>query len=184
MSLQSTYDEQVSTMATMLAQQVGSLDDATLAKRPGPALNPIGFIQWHILRIWDLDLNLLIKGGTPETDAWHRGGYDEEIGYEPIGIGPGGTGLGFGYTDAEVDAVPYRADVLSRYQQQLVDETKSYLAGATNEDLQRAFELRGEPTSVAGRLQHVVAHSWNHIGEIRLTKGLLGYPDPTTPPRS
>ena len=29
MSLQSTYDEQVSAMATMLAQQVGSLDDAT-----------------------------------------------------------------------------------------------------------------------------------------------------------
>ena len=29
MSLQSTYDEQVSAMATMLAQQVGSLDNAT-----------------------------------------------------------------------------------------------------------------------------------------------------------
>lgn len=93
MSLQSTYDEQVSAMATMLAQQVGSLDDATLAKRPGPALNPIGFIQWHILRIWDLDLNLLIKGGAPETDAWHRGGYGDEIGYEPIEVRPAGRDL-------------------------------------------------------------------------------------------
>lgn len=184
MDVQSTYAQQIDEMSQMLLQQVGVLDDATLAKRPGPALNPVGFIHWHILRVWDLDLNWLIKGGAPTDDARHRGGYSEELDYSPDGIGTGGMGIGTGYTDAEVDAVPYRAGVLARYQQILLDETRAYLSTATLDDLSREFPLRGQPTTVAARLQHTIGHSWNHIGEIRMTKGMLGYPDPTTPPRS
>lgn len=180
----STYIQQITEMSSMLSQQVGELDDATLSKRPGPALNPVGFIYWHILRVWDLDLNWLIKGGAPGDDAWHRGGYSNELDYTPDGVGTRGMGIGTGYTDNEVDAVPYRADVLARYQRQLLDETNAYLSEATDEELQRELPLRDQTTTVAARLQHTVSHSWNHVGEIRMTKSMLGYPDPTTPPRS
>lgn len=184
MSESSTYNEQITAMASMLAQQAGELDEPTLAERPGPALNPVGFIYWHILRVWDLDLNWLIRGQSPAEDAWHRGGYSAELGYSPDGIGTAGMGIGTGYTDAEVDAVPCNAASLERYRQQLLDETQAYLAASPDTEINREFAFRDQTTTVAARLQHTVSHSWNHIGEIRMTKGMLGYPDPTTPPRS
>ncbi len=180
----STYLEQITEMSSMLSKQVDELDAAGLSRRPAEGLNPAGFIYWHILRVWDLDLNWLIKGGAPGDDAWHRGGYSGELDYSPDGVGTRGMGIGTGYNDADVDAVPYRAEVLGRYQKQLLDETRAYLTQATDDELQRELSVGGQPATVAARLQHTVAHSWNHVGEIRMTKSMIGYPDPSTPPRS
>lgn len=183
MSANAIYQESIDGMSTMLTNVVAELDDATLARRPGPELNPLGFIYFHILRIWDLDLNVLIQGGAPAEDAWHRGGYSAELGYNPDGKGGRGTGMGFGYTDDEVDEIPYRLAPLQRYHQQLEEETRAYLSNASDAELQREISFLGQASSTGARAQHIVAHSWNHIGEMRLSKGLLGYPDPTTPPR-
>jgi len=184
MNGRSIYREQIDDMVKMLTNQVSDVDDETLAKRPGEFLNPVGFIYWHILRIWDLDLNWTIKGGAPTEDAWHRGGYSEALGYNSDGKGGRGTGIGFGYTDAEVDELIHNGEVFARYRQQLLDETHAYLDDATDEELAREVMALGNPVSVGSRLQHTVSHSWNHIGEIRMTKSMLGFQDPTTPPRS
>jgi hypothetical protein len=182
-TLAAAYLEQIDALSDMLEKQVAELDDELLSKRPGPALNPPGFIYWHILRIWDLDLNILIKGRKPSEDAWHLGGYGEEMGYNPDGKGGRGSGLGFGYTDAEVDEIPYRMEPLRRYHAQLLDETRAYLESAGSAELQREIKFRDDPSTPSLRLQHVVAHSWNHVGELRMTKSMLGFHDPTTPPR-
>ena len=178
------YLQQIGDMSTMLTNVVSEVSDAQLQERPGPTLNPAGFIYYHLLRVWDYDLNMLILGRPGEQDAWHRGGLSANAAYEPIGKGGGGRGLGFGYTDAEVDEVRYGAGWRA-YQALLLAETKAYLETATAAELGREFAAAGPtPTSSpALRLQHTVAHSWNHIGEIRMTKSMIGFHDPTTPPR-
>jgi hypothetical protein len=178
------YREQIEQLGTMLHKQLAELDDAQLVTRPSAELNPPGFIAWHLMRVWDFDLNQLILGQAPDADAWHRGGFHTEAGYEPLGNGPGGSGIGFGFSDVEVDAIPHRLSVLQRYLAQLLEETDAYLAGASEADLAAQMERApiGEFTPAA-RVQHIVAHSWNHTGELRMTKSMLGFPDPTGPKR-
>ncbi|HUG16144.1 MAG TPA: DinB family protein [Thermomicrobiales bacterium] len=184
MSIAGIYQQQIDAMSTMLDNVLSEIDDDTLARRPGPELNPLGFIYFHILRVWDLDLNVLIHGRRPSEDAWHRGGHSESMGYNPDGKGGRGAGNGFGYTDEEVDEIPYRMEPLRRYHEQLLAETRAYLAGADEAELTRETTFMGQPSSTGLRAQHVVAHSWNHIGEMRLSKGLLGFADATTPARA
>src|SRR6476661_1923754 len=140
MSITQGFREQITQLAEMLDKQLAELNDGQLATRPNGALNPPGFIAWHLMRVWDFDLNQLILGQTRDADAWHRGGFQTEMGYEPLGNGPGGSGIGFGFSDVEVDAVPYRLDVLRRYLAQLLTETDTYLAGASDADLAAPME--------------------------------------------
>lgn len=184
MSVTAAYQEQITSMSTMLDNVLSDIDDETLSRRPAPEMNPLGFLYFHILRVWDLDLNILIQGRRASEDAWHRGGYTEQMGYNPVGKGGRGTGIGFGYTDDEVDEVPYALAPLRRYHEQLLDETRAYLEQASDTELQREIQFMGQPTTTGARLQHLIAHSWNHIGEMRMSKSVLGFPDPTTPPRT
>jgi hypothetical protein len=179
-----TYLEQITEMSTFLDKATAELSESIIRQRPGAELNPLGFIYWHILRIWDFDLNVLIGGRPAAEDAWHRGGYSEAMDYSPDGKGGGGLGLGFGYTDSEVDEIPYSLDVIRRYHQQMIAETTAYLATADDAELHREFPFREATISPRLRMQHIVGHSWTHIGEIRMTKSMLGFPDPTTPPRN
>lgn len=183
MSAGAIYLEQISAMSDALAKFVEDLSDEQLATRPGPYLNPPGFIYFHLLRVWDLDLNVIINGRPIEQDAWHRGSYSDDLGYSPDGKGGGGLGLGFGFTDHDVNEVPYRMEPLRRYHQQLMDETRALLDGASDQDIEREVRFRDNMVTVGARLQHTVAHCWNHTGELRMTKSMLGFHDPTTPPR-
>lgn len=183
MQARDVYRELFETLDRFLAEQMAGLDDGLLRRRPAPELNPAGFIWFHLLRVWDLDLNVLARQQAPERDAWHRGGHGTQMGYEPLGHGARGAGLGFGYHDHEVDEVPYRGDVLRDYQRQLAAETRDFLQDAQDADLAREIIFLGSATTVGSRLSHAVTHAWNHVGELRMTKGLLGIPDPTRPPR-
>lgn len=183
MAQRDVYIEQIQSLSELLDSQISELDDTLLNTRPGPILNPLGFIYFHILRIWDLDINVLVKDGKPAEDAWHRGDYADEMGYNPDGKGGRGMGIGFGYTDAEVDEVPYRLEPLKRYHAHVLTETLAYLNDANDEELNRGITAMGQPSTTGARIQHIIAHSWNHTGELRMTKSLLGFHDPTTPPR-
>ncbi|MGH9175692.1 MAG: DinB family protein, partial [Vicinamibacterales bacterium] len=183
MAHRDTYIEQIETLSDLISKQVAELDDDLLRKRPGPALNPPGFIYFHLLRVWDLDLSILINGKSPAEDIWHRGGFGESLGYNPDGKGGRGMGMGFGYNDQEVDEVPYRLEPLRAYHAQLLDETLAYLNDASDEELSRPITVSGQPTTTGARIQHTIGHSWNHTGELRMTKSMLGFHDPTTPPR-
>jgi uncharacterized damage-inducible protein DinB len=95
-------------------------------------------------------------------------------------------GLGYGYSDDEVDEVQIEASTLKAYHQMLMAETTDYLNAADDGELKRRSPsvLNTEVTrSNAERMQHTIAHSHGHIGEIRYAMGLLGwrdesYPDP------
>ncbi len=177
------YREQIADLSAALAIQTTEIADDLLYTRPGAKLNPVGFLYWHLLRVWDFDL-ALSAGTSPTEDIWHRGDYAERSGYQPDGLGLRGTGMGVGYTDAQVDAVRVPTDILIAYHQQLLAETTALLATADDATLRASRPSPANPgQQITGtaRLQHTVSHSHGHLGEIRFIKGMLGFPDPSYP---
>lgn len=184
MSEITAYREQIAGMVAMLDAQIAEVPDDKLYQRPGPSQNPVGFIYWHILRIWDLDLCLYHGRNPLKDDIWHRDDFAAQAGYNPDGIGLRGLGMGVGYSDAEVDAVRVSRPVLGSYEAALVAATNAYL-DSTDEATIRAERPSllspGQTLTVASRIQHTIAHSYHHLGEIRFVKGTFGMTDPTYP---
>lgn len=178
------YLQQIEDMSNTLTARMSDVRQEQLAQRPGERLNPLGFVYWHILRIWDLDVNLICRGQSEDNDAWHRAGMTEKFGYEPLGHGGRKAGNGFNYTDAEVDEVPYLHTALRAYHDVLLQETRDYVAALSDADFDAEVQFRSNPVTIGARMQHLVSHSQQHIGEIGVLRGLLGFADPTTPPRS
>jgi hypothetical protein len=167
-----------------LLTRVKEVPAEKLHERPGAGLNPVGWNYWHALRVWDLDINWQIAGQNPTDDAWHRGDLTAKSGYNPDGIGMRGTGIGLGYTDAEVDALDVISfDIMREYHEMLLAETMTFLDSAGDEEMRRSIPAPGErpDTTVAARLQHIVTHTWGHIGELSYAKGMLGMTDGTYP---
>ncbi|HET9017256.1 MAG TPA: DinB family protein [Thermomicrobiaceae bacterium] len=176
------YLEQIRAMSAALDTQLTEVSDELLYRRPGPSLNPIVWNYWHLLRVWDLDLNWFAKGLGPQQDAWHRGGYSERADYTPDGKGVRGLGIGTGYTDQMVDELRIPRDVLQAYQRQLLAETEEFLGSASDADLAReAPGIAAATEPVAARFRHTIAHGYGHIGELRFSKGMLGLPDRSYP---
>ncbi len=185
MGMADDYLSQIKSMSDFVEGQVSDMPDDLFNKRPGTSLNPVAFSYFHLLRVWDLDLNWIIKGQGPQGDAWHRGGFSEKAGYNPDGKGMRGLGIGTGFTDADVDAMNISRDVLQAYQRQILAETEEYLGGADDAELNRKVApLPNAPdlqATCAQRLQHTISHSWSHTGELRYAKGMLGIHDPSYP---
>lgn len=178
------YLEQLDAMNSLLENQLADVPEEKLHQRPGAHQNTVGWNYWHLLRVWDLDVNWLAKGQDPANDAWHRGGFTEKTGYNPDGKGRGGSGLGVGYTDEEVDELQMSFESLRGYHQMLLQETREYLQNASDDELRRQIPDRmnpGNTVPVAARIQHMIGHNYNHIGELRYAKGLLGMYDATYP---
>lgn len=184
MSEITAYREQIADMLTMLDTQIAEVPDETLYQRPGPSQNPIGFIYWHILRIWDLD-HCLCTGRNPLTDGiWQREEYSAESGYDPTGLGLRGLGMGVGYSDAEVDGVNVPRAILAEYRAKLAAATDAYLDSVDEAAIraERPSPLGpGQTLTSAKRMQHTVSHSYHHLGEIRFVKGIFGMTDTTYP---
>ena len=180
------YREMVEEMSERLAQEIAPLTEAQIANRPGPKLNPIGFILFHVLRAWERDLNHLILGQLPMEDTWHRLGLSDETGFEPTGTGYQGWGNGTGYSDEEVDALPKGKAYLQKYHAALMADTEAYLDSVTDDFSEFGREIHNDlspfnPFTPRWRLQHLVTHSQRHIGDIQFIKGMQGMTDATYP---
>jgi len=185
MSMATVYLGQFQSMSSSIEQQIADMPDDLFQQRPGPSLNPVSFSYFHLLRVWDLDLNWIVKGLGPMHDAWHRGGFAEKSGYSPDGKGSRGMGIGTGYTDSDVDALTVSRSVLQEYQHQLLAETEEYLNNASDDELNREVaplpNAPDRPATCVQRLQHAMAHATSHAGELRFAKGMLGMHDPSYP---
>ena len=176
----------VARSSAKLRRAVSGIPDELFGKRPGPSLNPVGFIYFHILRSWDEDMSVLIQDRSRVEDIWHRAGLSRELDYEPLGTGAAGRGVGVGYSDAEVDAVPKRFEAVSRYHDLLDRETSAYFAATSIDDFFRERDSgpghqhlgRFTPASL-WRME--VLHHAEHSGDIKFVKGMLGMPDATYP---
>lgn len=178
------YMQMIETMCAEIGGAVDEVPEADLYRRPGPHQNPVGWNYWHLLRIWDYDMNWLARGLGQQGDAWHRGGFSEKSGYNPDGTGMNGMGLGMGHTDAEVDAVNVPLSILHEYRDQLKREAEEYLSNVSEAELGARVSFPNQPDRVATareRIQNAIRNGWLHYGEIRYAKGILGHYDATYP---
>jgi len=175
------YLSQIRGMSNYLTQRTAEVSPEQFSRRPGPSLNPVSWNYFHILRVWDMDLNVLAKGQSPSEDAWHRGEFSAKSGYNPDGKGMRGIGIGTGYSDAEVDELSVSREVLDEYHAMLLAETEAFLKEASDADFQREVQGFRGPEPVSARFQHIIGHSWMHIGELGYAKGVLGFHDQTYP---
>ncbi|CAN5740150.1 hypothetical protein BH23CHL2_BH23CHL2_30060 [soil metagenome] len=170
------YQRMIEGASSNLRDAVASVREGDFGRRPAPGANPVNFIYFHLLRHWDRDINIYIQRQEPESDAWHRHGLSESLDYEPLGIGTYDIGTGYGYSAAEVDAVPTDAASLRRYHDILEQETKELLAEIDPATLEEPKELDGRKYTVGQRYRHLIAHTYFHLGDIEYAKGLLGAP--------
>ena len=179
------YLEQLQAVSEALHRELATTPETAIHARPGPGLNSVIWNYYHLLRIWDYDLNWAIKGQNPTEDAWHRGGFTDKSGYNPDGKGTDGFGLGSRYTDVDVDELNViDPQILDEYHNHLLAETEEYLQQANSEELRRQVTIPYDPSQTAtcaARIHHTIGSCWIHVGEMRYAKGVLGYHDPSYP---
>ena len=177
MSELQSYRTMIQFATNDLEETISTVGDEQFGARPNPAANPVNFVYFHVLRHWDRDINVRIQGQDPGQDTWHRGGFSELTGYNPDGKGDPDIGTGYGYSQVEVDEVTADKAALMRYHQMLRDETNTLLESLDEESLRvERASPSGSTLTTAGRLQHLIAHTYVHVGDIEYIKGLVGAP--------
>jgi len=168
------------------------ITDELMRRRPIPGLNSLAWLFWHISRVEDIAANLII---AERPQVFDEGDWAARL-HVPR------RDLGAGMTDPEVDDLsatidlaalpPYRAAVGRRTQDVVRALPPEVLAIVIDAPLlQRARDAgafgpnadwvprrwEGKPKSFA--LMHtVLAHSYLHLGEAQVIRGLLGLPNP------
>lgn len=177
MSELQSYRTMIQFATNDLAEAISTVSDGQFGTRPNPDANPVNFVYFHVLRHWDRDIDVRIQGQDPGQDAWHRGGFSELSGYNPDGKGELGIGTGYGYSQAEVDEVTTDKAALTRYHQMLRGETDTLLGSLDEKSLSvERTSPSGSTLTTAGRFQHLIAHTYVHVGDIEYIKGLVGAP--------
>ncbi len=145
---------------------VEGLDVAALVARPGPDANPIGWLVWHVARVQDHHLS-----GVMDADQiWVTADWASTFGLD---ADPSNTG--YDHDAAAVERVqPDGADALIGYLDAVSARTASYLAGLTDEDLDRIVDQRWDPPVTLGvRLVSVADDALQHLGQAAYARGLL-----------
>ena len=83
--------------------------------------------------------------------------------------------IGYGHSSDEVGQVRAEAGLLTEYVRAVHDQTTSYVASLTAEDLDRVVDDRWDPPVTLGvRLVSVVSDDLQHAGQAAFVRGLLG----------
>ena len=133
---------------------------------PEQGSHSIAWCLWHTSRVEDL----IISRVSDEPQVW-----SEEW--------AGRTGLpfdGFGTGMSDEDARQVRVadiDALASYQDAVFERTARFLAGASDEDLEREIPARNGTESVGEAISlHMMGHFNGHRGEINTLRGMQGMP--------
>lgn len=137
----------------------------TLAYRPGPAANPIGWLVWHLARVQDDHVADL--AGTEQV--WVAGGFADRFGlpYPP-------SATGYGQRPEDVGAFSVRSpELLAGYLDAVHEATIAFLSTVGDTDLDRIVDTSFDPpVTLAVRLVSVLADDLQHVGQAAYVRGL------------
>jgi hypothetical protein len=147
----------------------GAVDGLTveqLTHRPEPDANTIGWLVWHLARVQDD--HVADVAGTEQV--WTTQGFAERFDL-PFDA----EATGFGQDADEVGEVRAEAGLLTEYVRAVHDQTTSYVASLTPDDLDRVVDTRWDPPVTLGvRLVSVISDDLQHAGQAAYLRGLLG----------
>ena len=133
---------------------------------PDHGSHSIAWCLWHTARIEDLIMSRV----TGEPQVW------SEEWATRTGLPFDGFGAGMSDDDAQQVRVA-DVDALGRYQDAVFERTTHFLAGATDEDLEREIPARNGTESVGEAISlHMMGHFNGHRGEINTLRGMQGMP--------
>ncbi len=134
---------------------------------PNDGSHSIAWCLWHTTRVEDLIINLRVHGGAPiwNEDWAARTGLPDD-GY--------GTGM------SDDDAQQIHIDDISafvEYQDTVWASSAEFLAGASDEDLEREVPARNGSETIGEAIGlHMLGHFNGHRGEINTLRGMQGMP--------
>ena len=145
---------------------VDGLDADQLAHRPTPDANPIGWLVWHLARVYDDH----VAGVSGLPQVYVEGGYAERFGL-PFDDGD----IGYGHNSEQVAAVRADAGLLAEYAAAVHARMAPWIGGLDDADLDRVVDERWDPPVTLGvRLVSVLGDATQHLGQAAYVRGLLG----------
>ncbi|WP_030434366.1 mycothiol transferase [Actinoplanes subtropicus] len=132
---------------------------------PAPGANSIGWLIWHLTRVQD-DHVAEVMG---EDQIYLTGDWPARFGLKDD------AETGYGHSAAQVATVaPESPQSLEDYFRAVHDRTMTYLAGLTDEDLDRVVDAAWDPPVTLGvRLVSVADDDAQHVGQAAYLRGLL-----------
>lgn len=145
---------------------VRDLDEETLATKPDPGGNSIGWLVWHLTRVQDDH----IADAAGSDQVWTADGWAGRF-----GLALDDADTGYGHSAEQVSAVSgVSADQLTGYHDAVFERTAEYLRGLSDADLDRIVDESWDPpVTLAVRLVSVVNDDTQHAGQASFLRGLL-----------
>jgi hypothetical protein len=142
------------------------LDGASLSIRPAGTGNSIAWLIWHLARVEDAQ----VADAAALEQVWTGQGYAQRFGL-PLPE----RDTGYGHTSGQVDAVQAEPDLLLAYYGAVHRQTRDFLEGLRDGDLDRIVDRRWDPPVTLGvRLVSTLADCLQHVGQAAYAKGLRG----------
>jgi hypothetical protein len=156
-----------------LKRYLNEVDEDCLHWKIDPEAISIAVILWHMGRLLDVFTFQLALGRSSDQECWFSGGWAEETGYDPRGLGRDGWGSLNQYSPAEVAAIPrfswsqlsgYLDDVYRSVRDTLNFTPMTLLAqpGAGFDGQYTRYQI----------ISMALMDNVRHLGEIRLIKSL------------
>lgn len=153
-------------VAEGIADLLDGLDEADLARRPGPDANPIGWLVWHLTRVYDDH----VAGVGGLEQVYVAEGHADRMGL-PFDV----RDIGYGHTSEEVGQVRVGPDALVGYLRATHEQGSAWIRTLGADDLDRVVDTRWDPPVTLGaRLVSVTNDCAQHLGQASYVKGLLG----------
>lgn len=138
-----------------------------LAHRPTPDANPVGWLVWHLTRVYDDHVATV----SDQPQVYAEGGYAERFAL-PFDDGD----IGYGHTSEQVASVHAPGDLLAEYAAAVHARMSPWLEELDAADLDRVVDERWDPPVTLGvRLVSVVNDLGQHLGQAAYVRGLLGH---------
>lgn len=145
---------------------VTGLNADQLAYRMTPDANSIGWLIWHLTRVEDDHL----AHAAGSAELWTDGGWHQRFG---LPFGPEASGYGFTSEQVAQTRVA-SAGLLTGYFDAVYAALQGYLAGLSDEDLDRVVDTSYDPPVTLGvRLVSFLSDSLQHAGQAAFVKGQL-----------
>ena len=149
-----------------LRRAVDGLTAEQLTARVGPGANTIAWLAWHLVRVQD-DHVAEVAG---LEQVWTAGGWARRF---DLPFDDDATGYGFGPDDVAAVRVD-SPQLLLDYAAAVHEQTKQFLEGLSDDDLDRIVDRRWDPPVTLGvRLVSVLSDDLQHVGQAAYLRGLL-----------
>lgn len=152
-------------VAGVVKAAVEGLSVDQLTAQVGPETNTIGWLTWHLARVQDDH----VAEAAELDQVWTTQGW-----HDRFALPFDDTDTGFGHEINAVAAVRADAELLIGYLEAVTAQTRGFLAGLVDTDLDRIVDESWDPPiSLGGRLVSVLSDDLQHGGQAAFMRGIL-----------